>query len=151
MSIFGFRCSNTDFAYCVLSGTKNSPMVEAAELITYPKGFSEPEVLKWLHQEVFQIFGKHGCSSVAIKKPELSVKRSNSLDTRIECEGIITLASADAGCLSVKRIINASIAKGLGLKGKSRYLKTLDTSPVRNFDSYPSKVQEAIVAAWSNM
>jgi hypothetical protein len=132
-------------------GAGHSPVVEAAEVIAYPKGFSEPEILKWLHQEIAQIFGKHDCNNVAIKKPELGVLRSNSLDIRIECEGVVTLAAAEAGCLSVKRLFNSSIAKGLGLKGKGKYLKTLDTSPVNNFNTYPPKVQEAIRTGWSGM
>ncbi len=73
MSVLGVRCSNTDLAYCVLSGSKESPAVEAASAIAYPRGFSEPEILKWLRQEVAQIFERHQCSKVVIKKPELAV------------------------------------------------------------------------------
>ena len=151
MAVLGFRCSNTDFAYCVLSGGKAAPVVEQAQLVSYPAGFSEPEVLKWLHQELAQIFGRYVCDTVAIKKPELSVSRSNALDTRIECEGIVILAAAEAGCLSATRVLNVSIAKGLGLKGKAKYLKTLDTSPISGFDGYPAKVKESIVTGWSAM
>ncbi len=125
MSVLGIRCSNTDLAYCVLSGTKEASAIEAASAITYPRGFSAPETLKWLRQEVAQIFERHPCSKVAIKKPELAVSRSNALDTRIACEGVVTLAAAEAGCISVDRLFNASIAKGLGLKGRGKYLKTL--------------------------
>jgi len=152
MSVLGVRCSSTDFAYCVLSGTKEeSPAIETASAIAYPRGFSEPETLKWLRQEVAQIFERYQCSKVAIKKPELAVRRSNALDTRIACEGIVTLAAAEAGCISVNRLVNASIAKGLGLKGRGKYLKTLDTTSVVGFDQYSSKIQEAIMTAWSVM
>lgn len=151
MAILGVRCSNTDIAYCVLSGTKDAPLVDATRLIPYPKGFSEPETLKWLHQEIIQVLGQHPCDAVAIKKPEVTVKRSNALEARIECEGVVTLAAADAGCLSVGRFVSASIAKGLGEKGRAKYLKVFDASAIREFDDYPLKVREAILVAWSVM
>ena len=151
MSVLGIRCSNTDLAYCVLSGTKNAPVIEAASAISYPRGFSEPEILKWLRQEVTQIFERHQCDKVAIKKPELAVSRSNAIDTRIACEGIVSLAAAESGCMSVDRLVNVSIAKGLGLKGRGKYLQTMDTSAVAEFDQYTPKIQEAIMVAWSVM
>jgi hypothetical protein len=152
MAVLGVRCSNTDYAYCVLSGTRDAPSVEAAELILFPKGFSEPELLKWLHQEMAKVFNSHECGAVGIKKPEVPVKRSNSLETRIQCEAIVSLAAAEAGCLSVQRLVKASIAKRLGLKGKANYLRTqLDTTPIDGFDDYTLKVQEAILVGWSCM
>jgi hypothetical protein len=150
MEVLGVRCSNTDYAYCILSGTRDAPSVEEAELIAFPKDFSEPELLNWLHHEMAQLFSSHEYGAVGIKKPEATVKRSNTLEIRIQCEAIVALAAAEAGCLSVQRLVKASIAKRLGLKGKAKYLKTrLDTTTIDGFDDYSLKVQEAILVGWS--
>jgi hypothetical protein len=46
--------------------------------------------------------------------------------------------------------MSSTISKDLGLKGKGKYLKTkLDTSPIKDFENYAQKVQEAILVAWS--
>lgn len=150
MKVIGFRCSNTDYAYCVMSGTRHTPVVEGAGVLAFPTGFAEPEILKWFHQEVGTLLDGQGVQVVGIRKPEALVGRSNALDFRIQCEGVVSLASAESGCLDVYRKVKATIAKDLGLKGRGKYLKTsLDTAPIPGFKDYPTKVQDAILVAWS--
>lgn len=89
---------------------------------------------------------------MGIKRTETSVKRSNALERRIEYEAIASLAAAEAGCTNVHRKVAATVAKDLGLKGKSKYLKTdLDTSAIDRFAAYSAKEHEAILVAWSCM
>jgi hypothetical protein len=152
MTVMGVRCSNSDYTYCILSGTHDTPVVEATAQVSFPKDYSEPELLKWLHQEMSTAFTKHKCDAVGIKKPEATVQRSNALEARIQNDAIVSLAAAEAGCLSVYRKVKATIAKGLGLKGKGKYLETkLDTTAITGFDRYSSKIQEAILVGWSCM
>lgn len=152
MKVMGIRCSNSDCTFCILTGTRDAPVVNATDQVVFPKGYSEPELHKWFHQEMSDVFGKHKCDAVGIKRAETNVKRSNSLEARIQNDAIVSLAAVEAGCLSVYRKVNCTIAKDLGLKGKSKYLKTmLDTAPIVAFDKYPAKIQEAILTGWSCM
>lgn len=152
MKTLGVRCSNTDYTYCILSGDAGSPHIETIKHVTYPNGFTEAETLKWLHQELQAILSTHAIDGVGIKRAETNVKRSNSLELRIQAEAIVSLAVAQAGCRSIERKVSSTVAKDLGLKGKAKYLHTkLDTSAISNFRDYSNKEQEAILVAWSCM
>ncbi len=152
MKIVGIRCSNTDYAYCALSGDFGSPHIDDVKQVPYPKAYSEAEILKWLFQEFTALFSGYKPEKAGIKRAETNVKRSNSLEFRIQAEAIVSLAAAEVGCMSVERKVNATIAKGLRLKGKAKYLQTtLDTSPIEHFERYSVKEKEAILAAWSCM
>jgi hypothetical protein len=135
-----------------LSGDRDSPTVEETNRIPFPKDYSEPELLNWFYQEITALFQRSNVDGVGIKRAEGTVKRSNALETRIQCGGIISLVAAQAGCCNVYRKMGSTIAKDLGLKGKGKYLKTkLDTSAIADFEDYPVKAQEAILVAWSCM
>jgi phosphohistidine swiveling domain-containing protein len=150
MAVAGFRCSNSDFAYCITSGTKDAPTLTEKHRIQFPAGYSEPELFKWLYQETLTIFKRAKCQAVGIKKAEGTVRRSNALEARVQAEAIVTLAAADSGCHRVQRKVSATIAKDLGLKGKGKYLHSqLDTSPLAGFDALSSKLQESALVAWS--
>lgn len=152
MTALGFRCSNTDYAYCILSGTRTAPIVRNAKRVSFPNGYSEPELLNWLHLEVAAILDREQCNVVGIKRAEVNVKRSNALEARIQGEAIVSLAAAQSGCLDVHRKVSPTIAKDFGLKGKAKYLESdLDTTLVPQFGTYPPKIQEAILVAWSCM
>jgi Holliday junction resolvasome RuvABC endonuclease subunit len=152
MAVYGIRFSNTDFSFCILTGDGDAPTVHDSGRVAFPKGYSEPELLKWLHQEIAALLQRQPCDAMAIKRAEGTVKRSNALETRVQAGAIGSLAAAQMGCNRVYRKMNSTIAKDLGLKGKGNYLKTkLDTSVIEDFDSYPAKTQEAILVAWSCM
>lgn len=152
MRTLGVRCSNTDYTYCILSGNATTPHTESINHVPYPNGFTDAETLRWLHQELQAILDAQALDCVAVKRAETNVKRSNSLELRIQAEAIVILAAAEAGCRSVVRKVAATIAKDLGLKGKAKYLQTkLDTTPISNFADYSTKEKEAILVAWSCM
>lgn len=152
MLVIGLRFSNSDFSFCILSGSQDAPGIVDSGRVAFPKGFTEPELLNWLYQEVAGLLRHHGCDAIAIKRAEGTVKRSNALETRIQAGAIATLAGAQTGCREIYRKMSATVAKDLGLKGKGKYLKTkLDTSAIASFGSYPPKIQEAILVAWSCM
>ena len=152
MIILGVRCSNTDYTYCILSGDARSPHVDAVKHVSYPNGYTEAETLRWLHQEFQAICGRQTLDAVGIKRAETNVQRSNSLESRIQAEAMVSLAAAEAGCRTVGRKVGSTMAKDLGLKGKAKYLQTkLDTSPIPDFGNYSAKEREAILVAWSCM
>lgn len=152
MKVMGVRCSNSDYAYCILSGSRESPVVEETKKVSFPKGYNEAEVLQWLHQEMRAVFSKHKCNAIGIKKAETNVVRSNALETRIQSDAIVSLAAAEAGCLAIFRKVKSTIAKDLGLKGKGKYLETkLDASAIAGFHGYSREIKEAILVGWSCM
>ena len=66
-------------------------------------------------------------------------------DIRIEIRGgTLTISS------KIKKV-KATIAKDLGLKGKARYLSTLDTSSIPNYSSYSEKMREAVLVGRSEL
>ena len=150
MKVLSIRCSNNDYTFCVISGMKESPAIEATGHVAFPAGFSDSEALKWLHQEMEELLRSHTPEKVVIKGTEPMVKRSNALEARIRNEAIISLAACQAGCAHIQKKVKATIAKDLGLKGRGKYLDTeLDTSPVSGFECHTTKEQEAILAGWS--
>lgn len=150
MKILAVRCSNTDFTYVVMKGSKALPIVVDSDMTGFPKGYNEPALFHWFHQEIMGLIGKYSPTGVAVKATEPSVRRSSSLETRIRVEGITLMSAAEAGCDIACRKVKSTIAKDLGMKGKGRYLETkLDTSCVTDFDSYKTKQQEAILVGWS--
>jgi len=152
MKVLGIRCSNSDYAYCIISGIRMAPAVEATRRVSLPEGYNEAESLKWLRQEMQNIFGSHRFDQVGIKKAETNARRTNALDARIRNEAIVSLVAAESGCLRVAWKVKSTIAKDLGLKGKGKYLESrLDTSPIIGFDAYPREIKEAVLVGWSCM
>jgi len=150
MKILAVRCSNTDFAYALIEGSKQSPTIVECDLTVYPKGYEEHSLFHWFHQEIIGLLGRYSPDTLAVKAAETMVKRSGSLETRIRIEGIALMSAAEVGCTSAHRKVKSTIAKDLGMKGKGKYLETkLDTSPIINFDSYNTKQQESILVGWS--
>lgn len=152
MKVCGIRCSNSDFAFAILDGDKHHPAVIHSCRLAFPANFKEGEKVHWFYHELNSLIQQHSPDSVVIKGPEPLVKRSNSIDSRLHNEGIVFLAAAANGIIDTCKKTNATIAKDLGVKGRTKYLKTkLDTSAIADFESYGDKLQEAILAAWSLM
>jgi len=151
--VLGVRCSNTDFAFAVLSGTKQHPQIEDKRCITFPKGRGRPQQLNWLFLEVQDLFRRHNISAVMVKGAEPLVRKSQSLTERIEAEAIVFLVTANANFdIKVARTIRKTIAKSLLGKGEPKLLDSqLDTSHFPDFNKENDKIQEAVLAAWSSL
>jgi hypothetical protein len=70
MTVLGVRCSNRDFAYAILGGSKETPEQVAVRTIPYPKGFAKPQSLHWLAQEVDGLLNRHSVEKIVIKRFE---------------------------------------------------------------------------------
>lgn len=152
MRVLGIRCSNTDYSYVVIIGTKDSPLIEKSDSVTFPKGYGRGESLKWFFQEIDAIFNEVKIDRIAIKGAEFPAKKGNAFIERIENESIVFFVGANHGVIESSRKVKSTIAKDLGLKGKGKYLQTkLDTSVIESYNSYESKLQEAILVAWSSL
>ena len=151
MPIFGLRCSNGDYSFAVLSGTAGSPTLEASGTIAAPKGYSKPQLLKWFFQEIQGLHARYGVKCVVMKGSEGTAHRGATFVERVELEAMVFYAGAELGIKLVHRKVKSQIAKGLGLKGKAKYLDRFDTSVMDSFEGLSPKLQEAALAAWSEL
>jgi len=67
MSVIGIRCSNKDFTYAVMDGSKKKPVMQHAESVTVPRNFSRPRALYWMVQEIQGLITRHGADKVVMK------------------------------------------------------------------------------------
>jgi hypothetical protein len=151
VAFLGIRCSNNDYSYAILNGTQHLPKIISKSSISFPKGFSRSQSLKWFLQELEELLKKHpSIRVIAIKGAEPMASRGRSFTARIENEAMVYLAAANFGIKSIFKKTKPTIAKDLGLKGKGKYLFTkLDCSVISNFDKETEKIKEAILVAWS--
>jgi hypothetical protein len=150
MNILGIRCSNKDFSYAVMRGTKKAPKIVALETLVYPKNYTRSRSLLWFTLEVEQWIKKYNVQSVVMKRFE-GRSRGGSFEDRVEYEAAVYLACARCGLTTACKKVRSTIAKDLGLKGRAHYLATLNTSVIPAFSNYTDKEQEAILCAWSDL
>lgn len=152
MSYLGIRCSNKDYSFVILKGNKSSPEIETKGHVSFPKGFSISQNLKWFLQEIEEILQKYHVVVISMKSTEALARKGNLFVARIENEAMVYLAAVNRGIKQVFKKVNSTIAKDLGLKGKGKYLKTeLDCSVFPDFDKESDKLKDAILVAWSSM
>ena len=151
MNILGIRCSNKDFSYAVMSGSKKAPVIVESRSLLYPKNFTRPRSLLWFTQEIEQLIKKYNVQSVVMKRFE-GRRRGGSFEDRVEYEAAVYLACARCGLTTACKKVKSTIAKDFGLKGRAHYLETeLDTCVIPSFSSCTNKEQEAILCAWSDL
>lgn len=152
MKCIGFRCSNNDFSYAILSGKRATPKLLTSDTIVFPKGYSRQQMLKWFLQELEEISKKQELSIWAIKGAEAIATKGREFVERTENEAMILLHVANVGAEKVVRKVKSTIAKDLGLPGRATSLKTdLDTSLIPEYERAPEKIKDAILVAWSEL
>ena len=149
--ILGLRCSNSDYYYVLLSGTKVAPKLHDHGLVQYPTGLTKPASLKWMFDEVRDRLGKSNAKKVVLKGPEPAATKSPSLVERVEYEAAVLIACGEIGMNAVCKKVKSTIAKDLGMKGRGKYLLSFDTSRLAGFDTLPEKGREAALAAWTGL
>lgn len=151
MSILGIRCSNKDFTYAVMVGSKKKPVVQHVASVSVPKNFSRPRALHWMVQEIQGLIAKHGIQKVVMKSFE-GRTRGKTYAERVELEAAVYIAGGMDGMSAIFKKVKSTIAKDLGLKGRAHYLQTsLDTSVIPGFGGKKDKEKEAILAGWSEL
>ena len=149
--VLGIRCSNSDFVYAVVSGSRQAPIVLYEETIKVPKNYSKTRLLQWFIQEIEGIINKHQIKKIVIKRFE-GRTRGKTYEERVELETAVYVAAGRLGVNGVFKKVRSTIAKDLGLKGRAHYLQTaLDTSAIADYDGKSEREKEAIQAAWSEL
>lgn len=151
MNVLGIRCSNRDFTYVVMSGTKSIPQIKSQKAIMLPKNYSKPRALHWFVQEIEHLIEKHKIDVIVIKGFE-GRTRGKTYEERFELETAAFIAAGKNGINAVFKKVKSTIAKDLGLKGRGHYLKThLDTSAIPDYSQKSDKEKEAILVGWSEL
>lgn len=150
MPTLGIRCSPNDYTYATLSGTIANPALIEVKTIPFPANYSQPEKLKWYHDELQNLNRKHGIDSWAIKGAEPMATKGGAYADRVELEAMVSLSAGMLGSSNVVRKVKATIAKDLGLKGRAKSLiEELDYTKIHGLNERSDKEFEAIVVAWS--
>jgi hypothetical protein len=150
MNTLGIRCSNSDYTFAILTGSKKQPQLIDIGHIPYPKGYSKPHSLKWLYAEVESLVKTHSIKKIGMKASEL-MRVSKTYEDRVEHEAMVYLVAAYCNIRDVAKKRKNTLAKQLGLKGRSHYLAQLDTSVIPKFDTFNDKEKEAVMVAWSDL
>jgi hypothetical protein len=95
--VLGLRCSNTDYYYALLSGTKATPVLEDHGLINYPRGTKEPAALEWMFEEIRDRLRRSQIEKVVLKGAEPGAMRTAPLLDRVQYEAAVFIACAEAG------------------------------------------------------
>ena len=149
MNVLGVRCSNSDYTFYLVTGSKDAPSIVDSASNSFPKGYSVAEQLKWLLQETTEFIDRNQVDRVVIKRDELR-KGSNAFEDRVSFEATVLLAAANAN-ISVLKKLNATISKNFGFKGRARYLVNLDTSPFPGYAKMGPRAKDALLVAWSEL
>ena len=150
--VLGLRCSNADYSFAVLDGSKSHPRIVEKGSVRFPHTYSRARQMGWFKQEIEDRRKHHSISALAIKGAEGIASRGKAFVERIENEAAAILAAVARGIGKVPRKTKSTIAKDLGLKGRAGYLATaLDTSVIAGFNDLPVKEQEAVLVAWSEL
>src|SRR5437867_6822555 len=72
--VLGLRCSNSDYAYAILEGDAKRPRIIEDKLIAYPADYERTKLLRWFHQEMEGLLGKHPIRRLVIKGAEAMAK-----------------------------------------------------------------------------
>jgi hypothetical protein len=150
MKVLGIRYSSSDYTFVVLDGSQAAPIILEVNTVAFPKGFTKPQSLKWFYQEIEGLLARHEIQKIVIKSFEGRF-RGNLYEDRVEHEAMVSLAAANRAIRGVFKKVKSTIAKDLGLKGRPRYLSTMDTSMLPEFKSYPTTTKDAVLAAWSEL
>jgi len=152
MILLGLRCSNSDFSYAVLEGSKKRPVLREKNVVLFPKNYSRLDSLRWFFLEIDGLIKRVKPEGILIKKSEILARKSKSRDERVGNETIVLLVAALNNIKYVDCRVKSTIAKNLGYKGKGHYLKTaFDNSSLEDYANEGEKIREAILVAWSGL
>jgi hypothetical protein len=148
MRAIGFRAEPSAVNWAVVEGTKENPVLIAADKSEAPVAYTEPESLAWFRSRAQQLIQTYSPKSAGVRYPE-TMKRSSiaSMDKRCRVEGILIDAMQAAGIVTSTGVL-ATISKNLGSSHAKKYL---DTDELRglNWASHSKNEREAIMVAAS--
>ena len=151
MTILGLRCTSSGYSFAVVSGKLKAPVLQDHGTVPAPKNYVKPQLLKWFFQEIQGLNHRYQLDGIVMKGAEGLAARGSAFVERIELETMVFYASAELGIKPVLRKVKSQLAKGFGFKGRGRYLDRVETSAIDQYENLPPNVQEAVLAAWSEL
>jgi len=151
MTVLGLRCGSKEYTYAILNGSRKTPQLTDTGSARVPKGYAKPQALRWMAQEIEDLCKRHSIDAICMKRTEGLAARAAAFVSRVELEAMVYLVGYNMGINPVDKKVKSTLAKDLGGKGKAKYLATLDTSCFPDFSRSSVKLQEAILAGWSEL
>lgn len=145
----GFRCEPNKVHWVVLDGTVAAPQVVARGSMQMPTTPERHSKLRWLFHETVDIVGRYAPSRVAYKKAETS--GSSTSPERIQAEGVVMAAVAEAGITDMRGLVKRSIASRVGHTGPARYVTRRPTEVGLQGIGSSDAEKEAALAAWAEL
>jgi hypothetical protein len=143
MYTLGFRCSTSEFSYVILGGSKSKCVLHHQDRIKYPSGYTRSELLKWFYHEIDEILKRHQIVAIGVKGTEPMAMKGSAYGERMELEAMIFFKAAEAGINTIKRKVNVTIARDLGLNGRNQ-IATYDYSNIKDYATLSQSLQEAV-------
>ena len=147
-TVIGFRGFRDGFAYVVLAGTQDEPVVVAHGRCAFPKNQEWPRCLSWLRRELLEVVGRHSPGRSALKAIERNAKRK--APDRLQVEAVIhEVLWTEFGVLC-PGLVKVQIRKRIpDFKDAARYLdRVLDDTEVLSQLKNP-RFQDAALAAFA--
>lgn len=146
--MIGFRCSNLDYTYAVVSKNAEAFKLVETKTVGFPKNFCRVEALRWFYLEIEQLLKRIEPSGVMLKRAEMAAAKSKSFVERVENEGVILLVSGMLNSKYVRGKVKATLLKDLGYKGRGRYFQNAvnDAEWISGDDISEKMVEAALVA-----
>jgi hypothetical protein len=94
--ILGVRAEPTGFHWAVVSGARESAILEACDSEIAPHAYEEGESLVWIRQKVAYIIERYRPRRVAIRYSEGNARGANKNSSKARCrvEGVVLEAAA---------------------------------------------------------
>jgi Holliday junction resolvasome RuvABC endonuclease subunit len=142
----GFRVEPEAFNWALVEGTPEQPILVAADKVTAPSSYSEPQALSWYRDRVRYLIEQYHPTVAAVRYAEtFGASGGSAARKRCRIEGIVVEA-ANSKAVAVKAGALATISSGLGTKSAKKYLSQ---SEFRRLDwsKHGKNAREAILVA----
>ena len=145
----GFRAERSAINWAVVEGSREEPVLVAADQAVAPATYSEGAALVWFRDQVRQLIQVYSPQVVAIRYPETVIRSSAQLSMHKRCrvEGVLVEVAHSSG-ITVLTGALATISKNLGTKAAKHYLETEELRGL-DWSGHSKNRKEAILVAAS--
>lgn len=145
----GLRAEVSAVNWAVVEGSREAPVLVAADQAVAPATYDEAASLGWLRAQVRSLIETYSPQVVAIRYPETVIRSSaqSSMHRRCRVEGVLVEVARSCGAQVLTGAL-ATISKNLGAKAAKKYLET-DELRGLDWSKYTKNRREAILVAAS--
>lgn len=135
MKSMGFRCWKDRFAFVVLEGPRERPILVASKIRKAPSYSQRGEFLAWVRTSIGEVLDAYEPDTVAYKAVE-GTSRTKDME-RGQVEGVMQEAVSSHGMnLEARSRLKSQIKRAVGFGGPARYVnKALPAAGLAQLDT----------------